>query len=53
MSVIPAIDAWCNPFDERGIRTIFIDNGYAETLRARPNFVAPDFATAVGIVLAG
>jgi uncharacterized protein len=23
---IPAIDAWCNPFDERGIRTIFIDN---------------------------
>ena len=26
MNPIPAIDAWCNPFDERGIRTIFIDN---------------------------
>ena len=26
MTGIPAIDAWCNPFDERGIRTIFIDN---------------------------
>ena len=26
MTAIPAIDAWCNPFDERGIRTIFIDN---------------------------
>src|SRR5262245_40083311 len=26
VSHIPAIDAWCNPFDERGIRTIFIDN---------------------------
>ena len=23
---IPAIDAWCNPFDERGIREIFLDN---------------------------
>lgn len=23
---IPAIDVWCNPFDERGIREIFIDN---------------------------
>ena len=23
---IPAIDAWCNPFDERGIKTIFLDN---------------------------
>jgi len=21
-----AIDAWCNPFDEKGIRAIFIDN---------------------------
>jgi uncharacterized protein len=26
MTAIPAIDAWCNPFDERGIKTIFIDN---------------------------
>ena len=26
MNQIAAIDAWCNPFDERGIRTIFIDN---------------------------
>ena len=23
---VPAIDAWCNPFDERGIREIFLDN---------------------------
>jgi predicted TIM-barrel fold metal-dependent hydrolase len=23
---IPAIDVWCNPFDERGIREIFLDN---------------------------
>ncbi len=23
---IRAIDAWCNPFDERGIREIFLDN---------------------------
>jgi len=26
MHGIPAIDAWCNPFDERGIREIFVDN---------------------------
>jgi predicted TIM-barrel fold metal-dependent hydrolase len=26
MHGIPAIDAWCNPFDERGIREIFLDN---------------------------
>src|SRR5262249_46816226 len=26
MSDIPAIDAWCNAFDERGIREIFLDN---------------------------
>ena len=26
MNGIWAIDAWCNPFDEKGIRAIFIDN---------------------------
>jgi D-glycero-D-manno-heptose 1,7-bisphosphate phosphatase len=35
-----------------GCRTIFLDRGYDESLQARPDFVAADFATAAGIVLA-
>ena len=35
-----------------GVRTIFIDWGYDEKLRARPHFVARTFSEAAGIVLA-
>lgn len=35
-----------------GCRTIFIDYGYDEPLRARPDFVVKDFPAAVGIILA-
>jgi D-glycero-D-manno-heptose 1,7-bisphosphate phosphatase len=35
-----------------GCRTIFIDHGYNEQLRARPDFVVKDFPAAVGIILA-
>ena len=35
-----------------GCRTIFIDWGYAENLRAQPDFKVTTFAEAVGIILA-
>jgi D-glycero-D-manno-heptose 1,7-bisphosphate phosphatase len=35
-----------------GCRTIFIDHGYEEKLRILPDFVAKDFTSAVGIILA-
>jgi D-glycero-D-manno-heptose 1,7-bisphosphate phosphatase len=35
-----------------GCRTIFIDFGYREKLRARPDFVVSNFAAAVGTILA-
>jgi D-glycero-D-manno-heptose 1,7-bisphosphate phosphatase len=35
-----------------GCCTVFIDNGYSEALRARPDFTAPGFAAAVDIILA-
>jgi len=35
-----------------GCRTVFIDCGYHEPLRARPDYTARDFAAAVDIVLA-
>ncbi|MEO5958607.1 MAG: HAD-IIIA family hydrolase [Opitutaceae bacterium] len=35
-----------------GVRTIFLDFGYAEKLRAAPDFTASTFAQAAGIVLA-
>lgn len=35
-----------------GLRTIFIDWGYDEKLRARPDFTVRSFAEAVGIILA-
>jgi D-glycero-D-manno-heptose 1,7-bisphosphate phosphatase len=35
-----------------GCRTVFIDAGYAEQLRAPPDFTAPSFASAVDILLA-
>jgi D-glycero-D-manno-heptose 1,7-bisphosphate phosphatase len=34
-----------------GCRTIFIDFGYDEKLRARPGFIVPNFSAAVGIIL--
>jgi len=34
-----------------GVRTVFIDHGYAEALRAAPDFTAGSFAEAAGIVL--
>jgi D-glycero-D-manno-heptose 1,7-bisphosphate phosphatase len=35
-----------------GCRTVFIDCGYAEDLRARPDFTVRSFAAAVDIILA-
>ena len=35
-----------------GVRTVFIDFGYAEELRAPPDFTARNFAEATGIILA-
>jgi D-glycero-D-manno-heptose 1,7-bisphosphate phosphatase len=35
-----------------GCRTILIDQGYAETLRARPDFVVKNLVEAAGIILA-
>ncbi|MCB1103239.1 MAG: HAD-IIIA family hydrolase [Opitutaceae bacterium] len=35
-----------------GVRTIFIDRGYRETLRQTPHFTVPDFASAVTTILA-
>ena len=35
-----------------GCRTIFIDFGYREKLRARPDFVVSHFPAAVGTILA-
>jgi D-glycero-D-manno-heptose 1,7-bisphosphate phosphatase len=34
-----------------GVRTVFIDFGYAEELQAQPDWVVPDFAAAVQAVL--
>lgn len=34
-----------------GVRTVFIDHGYAEALRAPPDFTAASFAEAAGLVL--
>lgn len=42
------IDCGCNA----GLRTIFIDWGYEEKLRAQPSFVTKTFAGAAGIILA-
>jgi len=36
-----------------GCRTVFIDCGYQERLRARPDFTVRDFATAVDVILKG
>jgi len=36
-----------------GVRTVFIDFGYDELLRARPDFTVPSFTDAVRIILAG
>ena len=33
-------------------RTIFVDHGYAERLRAKPDFAVRDFTEAVDIILA-
>ena len=35
-----------------GVRTVFIDFGYAESLRAPPDFTAPSFVEAARIILA-
>jgi len=35
-----------------GVHTVFIDRGYDEILRAKPDFTVRDFAAAVGIILA-
>jgi D-glycero-D-manno-heptose 1,7-bisphosphate phosphatase len=35
-----------------GCRTVFIDRGYAEALRARPDFAVRDLGEAAGIILA-
>jgi D-glycero-D-manno-heptose 1,7-bisphosphate phosphatase len=35
-----------------GVRTVFIDRGYNETLRAKPDYIVRDFTSAVGIILA-
>lgn len=35
-----------------GVRTVFIDFGYAEELRAAPDFTVQSFAQAAGIILA-
>jgi D-glycero-D-manno-heptose 1,7-bisphosphate phosphatase len=35
-----------------GCQTIFIDGGYAERLRSRPDFIVASFADAVAIILA-
>ncbi len=35
-----------------GLRTVFIDFGYAEELKARPDFIVPNFAAAVAAILA-
>jgi D-glycero-D-manno-heptose 1,7-bisphosphate phosphatase len=35
-----------------GVRTVFIDFGYEEPLRARPDFTVKSFAEAAGIILA-
>lgn len=35
-----------------GCRTIFIDRGYAETMRSPPDFTARDLSEATGIILA-
>jgi D-glycero-D-manno-heptose 1,7-bisphosphate phosphatase len=35
-----------------GCRTVFIDRGYAETLKHPPDFRAQDLADATGIILA-
>lgn len=35
-----------------GVRTVFIDFGYDELLRARPDFTVPSFTDAVRIILA-
>jgi D-glycero-D-manno-heptose 1,7-bisphosphate phosphatase len=35
-----------------GVQTIFIDRGYHENLRAKPDFIVRGFAAAVGIILA-
>ncbi|MBA4135767.1 MAG: HAD family hydrolase [Opitutus sp.] len=35
-----------------GVRTVFLDLGYDESLRARPHFTAPDLARATEIILA-
>ena len=35
-----------------GVRTVFIDFGYAEELRAAPDFTVKSFAAAAGIILA-
>lgn len=34
-----------------GVRTIFIDHGYAEALRARPTVTVADFPAAVAVIL--
>jgi D-glycero-D-manno-heptose 1,7-bisphosphate phosphatase len=36
-----------------GVRTIFIDWGYDEKLRARPDYIVKSFPAAAGIILAG
>ena len=36
-----------------GVRTVFIDFGYDELLRAAPDFTVPSFAEAARIILAG
>lgn len=35
-----------------GVRTVFLDFGYAEALRAAPDYTAPSFAAAARIILA-
>jgi len=35
-----------------GVRTVFIDRGYNEALRAKPDYIVHDFTSAVGIILA-
>jgi D-glycero-D-manno-heptose 1,7-bisphosphate phosphatase len=34
-----------------GCRTVFIDHGYGEALRAHPDFTVHDFAAAVEVIL--
>jgi D-glycero-D-manno-heptose 1,7-bisphosphate phosphatase len=36
-----------------GVRTVFIDYGYAEALRSSPTHAVPDFPAAVNAILAG